>query len=452
MSAISEPWYRQLTRYQWWVLIVATLGWLFDTMDQRLFVLARSRALEELLGAQASPADVRFYGSIATAMMLIGWATGGLIFGTLGDRLGRAKTLMLTVGTYSLFTGLSGLSLSWWDFTLYRFLTGLGVGGAFAAAVTLVAEEMPDRARPHALGLLQALSAVGNITGSLVGFALLPVSVHLGWNLLPDGALHGWRLMFAVGVLPAILVVLIITTIREPQAWVAARQAAREAALAGKPVTKLGSWREMWADPRWRRNTLVGVWFVLVGAVGLWAIGFWSPELIRGNVLAQATKEHQDRVSSIATALQDVGAFFGILAFTWITAHIGRRKAFALSFILAFLVTSAIFGLMNREWQIYIATPLLGFATLAPFGGYAIYLPELYPTRLRSTGTGFCYNVARYLTAAGVFFMGSLTVLFASLGFQEPFRWATVSVAFIYLGGLAALPAAPETKDQPLPE
>jgi MFS family permease len=452
MNLPQQRWYSELNRYQWWVLVVATLGWLFDTMDQRLFVLARSRALEELLGAQATPESVKYLGSIATAMMLIGWATGGLIFGTLGDRLGRVKTLMLTVGTYSLFTGLSGLSLSPWDFILYRFLTGLGVGGAFGAAVTLVAEEMPTRARPHALGSLQALSAVGNIVGSLVGLVLLPVTIQMGWAALADGAIHGWRLMFFVGALPALLVVLIMTTLREPQAWVAARQAAREAALRGEPTVKLGSWQEMWSDRRWRNNTLIGVWLVLVGAVGLWAIGFWSPELIRGHVLAQYTKEYQDRVSSIATALQDVGAFFGVMAYTWITAHIGRRKAFALSFLLAFLVTAGIFGFMNQEWQIYLATPLLGFATLAPFGGYAIYLPELYPTRLRSTGTGFCYNVARYLTAAGVFFMGSLTVLFASLGFEEPFRWATVSVALIYLGGLAVLPIAPETKDQPLPE
>ncbi len=451
MSA-QQRWYRELSFYQWWVLIVATLGWLFDTMDQRLFVLARSRALEELLGPQATPDNVSFFSSVATAVMLLGWATGGLIFGTIGDRIGRAKTLMLTVGTYSLFTGLSGLSLSWWDFTLYRFLTGLGVGGAFAAAVTLVAEEMPARARPQALGLLQALSAIGNIAGSLIGFLLLPVTLQVAWPAVPEGQWHGWRLMFAVGMVPAVLVVLVMFTIREPEAWVAAREAAKKTSRSFGGGLHLGSWGEMWSDSRWRRNTLVGVWLVLVGAVGLWAIGFWSPELIRGHILAHAPKEHQDRVSSLATALQDVGAFFGILAYTWITAHIGRRRAFALSFVLAFVVTLMIFGFMNQEWQIYVATPLLGFATLAPFGGYAIYLPELYPTRLRATGTGFCYNVARYLTALGVFFMGSLTVLFASFGVSEPFRWATVSVAFIYLGGLLALPAAPETRDQLLPE
>ena len=107
---------------------------------------------------------------------------------------------------------------------------------------------------------------------------------------------------------------------------------------------------------------------------------------------------------------------------------------------------------MNREWQIYLLTPLIGFATLSVFGGYAIYLPELFPTRLRSTGTSLCYNAARYLTAVGVLAMGSLNVFFGRMGLAEPFRWATCTVAFIFLAGIAVLPFAPETKGQPLPE
>ena len=151
-------------------------------------------------------------------------------------------------------------------------------------------------------------------------------------------------------------------------------------------------------------------------------------------------------------ALQDVGAFFGMIAFTALTARIGRRKTFGLSFLACFVVVFGVFGFMNQEWQIYFLVPLVGFATLTVFGGYAIYLPELFPTRLRSTGTSLCYNAARYLTAIGVFTMGSLTLLFTWLGFAEPFRWAACTVAFIFLAGIAVLPFAPETKGQPLPE
>ncbi len=143
-------WHKELTRYHWWVLIVASLGWLFDTMDQRIFVLSRGPAMSSLLPAGASAADVTFYSGLATAVFMAGWATGGFYFGILGDRWGRAKTMMLTILIYSAFTGLSALSQNRWDFMFYRFLTGLGVWGEFAAGVTLVAAVMPERARPHA--------------------------------------------------------------------------------------------------------------------------------------------------------------------------------------------------------------------------------------------------------------------------------------------------------------
>jgi MFS family permease len=461
VNPATTPWYRELTGYHWLVFIICTLAWMFDCLDQRFFVLARGRALEELLG---SADDVKWYGSVATSLLLIGWATGGLIFGVMGDRLGRAKTLMATITVYSLFTGLSAFSVSWWDFCLYRFLTGLGIGGAFAAAVTLIAEVMPSRARPHALGLLQAFSAIGNISGSLLGAWLFKQTIFLGWDMLPDGNFHGWRILFLVGTLPALLVVVVMLYIREPESWVAARDAARRGKAEGREV-KLGSWREMLGDPRWRKNLIVGVLLVTAGAVGLWAIGFWTPELIRDvlansvtaeqladRATAEQLKAHQDKVASYAMALQDVGAFFGMIAFTVITARIGRRKTFGLSFLACFVVVFGVFGFMDQEWQIYFLVPLVGFTTLTVFGGYAIYLPELFPTRLRSTGTSLCYNAARYLTAIGVFTMGSLTLLFNWLGFAEPFRWAACSVAFIFLAGIAVLPFAPETKGQPLPE
>jgi MFS family permease len=452
MMQKQMPWYREMSGYHWWILCVATMGWMFDTMDQRLFVLSRSRAVEDLLGPSATQAEVTFFGTVATALLLIGWATGGLIFGILGDRWGRAKTMFLAIFVYSIFTGLSALSVAWWDFALYRFLTGVGVGGEFAAGVSLVAEVMPAVARPHALGLLQAMSAVGNIMGSLIGLVLLPVTLPWGWAALGIEAFPGWRLMFLVGVAPALIFVFFMRHVKEPEAWVAAKQAAKEAAGAQAAHQELGSWRELLGDRRWRHNTLIGVTLVLAGAIGLWGVGFWSPELIRGNVLADAPKQHQDRVASIATALQDVGAFLGILVFTWLTARLGRRGAFGLSFLLALGVTTTVFGAMTEEWQIYWMIPLMGFATLSVFGGYAIYLPELFPTRLRSTGTGFCYNVARYLTAVGLFVLGFLALFYEWLGVAAPFRWAAVTVASIYVLGLVILPFAPETKGKPLPE
>src|SRR5919201_291006 len=172
VSLPGGPWWRELNSYHWFVFVVAALGWLFDCLDQQLFMLARAPAISELLHLPPSHQDTKTWSGVATMIFMIGWATGGIIFGILGDRIGRARTMVMTILLYSLFTGLSALSFGVWDFSLYRFLTGLGVGGQFAVGVSLVAEVMPDRARPHALGWLQALSAIGNVTAALIAMAV----------------------------------------------------------------------------------------------------------------------------------------------------------------------------------------------------------------------------------------------------------------------------------------
>ncbi len=427
----SGPWYRGMTGYHWWVLIVASLGWLFDTMDQRIFVLARGPALEELLPAGTSASEVTWYGGVATAVFMLGWATGGFVFGIVGDRWGRAKTMLLTILIYSAFTGLSALSVSWVDFTLYRFLTGLGVGGEFAAGVALVAEVMPARARAHALGLLQALSAVGNILGSAISFVVLPL---------------GWRYLFMVGVFPSLLVAAVRRKLKEPEVWRKVREAGGE-----QLRSQLGSVGELFRVPRWRRHTLVGLTLAISGVIGLWGIGFWSPELIR-EALADVSAETRSWYVSMGTLLQDVGAFGGIFAFTLLTARVGRRPAFVVAFLLGLAATIWTFGWLESPAQVLWMVPLLGFCNLMVFGGYSIYFPELYPTHLRSTGVGFCYNVGRIIAAVGPLTLGTLTVLFEEAGFASPFRSAAISLAGIYLVGICVLPVAPETRGRPLPE
>jgi MFS family permease len=418
-----------LTRYHWWVLIVASLGWLFDTMDQRIFVLVRQPAMEALLPRGA---DVKFLSGVATTVFMIGWAVGGLYFGMLSDRWGRAKAMMLAIIVYAGFTGLSAASQSKWDFMAYRFLTGLGVGGEFAAGVTLVAETMPVRARAHALGMLQALSAIGNIIGSGIGYFVLPA--------------YGWRAMFCIGVLPSLLVALIFNRIREPEAWLKARDAVRRG-----EKKQMGAVQDLFSDMRWRRHTFIGLTLAIAGVVGLWGIGFWSPELIR-EALSSLTKEARDRYAALGTLLQDVGAFFGISAFTLVTARFGRRPTFVFFFILAMAATVMTFGLLRQPSDIFWMIPILGFCNLSIFGGYSIYLPELYPTRLRSTGVGFCYNVGRIVAALGPFTLVYLNSAYAHAGYQSPFRIAAITLSSIYLVGIAAVAFAPETKGKPLPE
>src|SRR3954463_1133555 len=167
--AAELPWWKHLNRYHWFVFAMACLAWLFDCLDQQLFLLARGSAMKFLLPVGT---DLKLYGGYATSVFVAGWATGGLIFGAVGDRIGRAKTLTLCVLIYSVCTGLSAFSKGWIDFAMYRFITGLGVGGVFGLAVALVADSLPDTARSSALGTLQALSAVGNVTAGLVSMGL----------------------------------------------------------------------------------------------------------------------------------------------------------------------------------------------------------------------------------------------------------------------------------------
>jgi MFS family permease len=435
-------WYRDLTSYQWLALATASLGWMFDCMAQQLFNIARKPAVRDLLGGGATDAVVSEQAGYSTMILMIGWALGGVIFGILGDRLGRVKTMTLTILLYSIFTGMSFFAVGLWDFNIYRFLCSLGVGGQFAVGVSLVAEVMPDRARPYALGMLQALSTVGNMAAGIVGITL--------GQMEQSGAIVGaWRYMFLLGAAPAPMALLVFKKLKEPEQWLKARAEKK----------RMGSFRDLLGEPRWRRNSIVGMLLAVAGVVGLWGIGFFSYDLLlpvlerafrAQGFSGQALAGKTTMWIGITSLLQNTGCFFGIHAFTYLTQRIGRKKAFAIGFIAAMLMTSFTFWQLREISQIFWMIPLMGFTQLALFGGYAIYLPELFPTRLRSTGTSFCYNVGRMLAAAGPLGLGLLT----SRVFQGPdaMRYAGITMSLVFLVGLAALPFAPETKGKPLPE
>ncbi|TWT81209.1 putative niacin/nicotinamide transporter NaiP [Planctomycetes bacterium CA13] len=424
-----------VTWYHWTVVIIAASAWAFDCMDGRLFVLAREPALTELLAGKVSdPAIIKTYLGYATTSLILGWATGGIIFGIMSDRVGRVKTMVVTLLIYSIFTGLSGVSVSWIDFVIYRFLVGLGIGGLFGAATTLVAESVPSSFRPIALGLLQVLSAMGNMAGSLVSLWIQPGAESSYFGL------SGWRVLFFVGILPSLLVVPIIFLLREPEAWLEMRATTRES----KGKLSAGSPTELFRDPRWRRNTLVGLTLGLAGMVGLWGIGFFSPELI-STALAGEPQSRIDSVRAWGTAIQDLGSFFGMITFTYVASFISRRLAFLGAFVLSFITTVYVFNNLNTATDAYWMLPIMGFAQLSLFAGYSIYFPELFPTRLRGVGVGFCYNTVRYLAAPAPILLGWMSTMLS-------FRTAAAIMAGVYLVGAVALIWAPETKDQPLPE
>ncbi len=493
----STPWYKELSRYHWFVLVVAALGWLFDCLDQQLFILARPAAMKDLVQATEgmSLKDLELArsnaGNYATSIFIAGWATGGLIFGMLGDRIGRAKTMLITILMYSLFTGLSALSKSWIDFSAYRFLTGLGVGGEFAVGVALVAEVMPNRARPYTLSLLQALSAFGNISAAFI---------NLGLGIAEEEGLVSspWRYMFMIGALPALLALFIRRRLKEPEQWVKvkAEQKAGDA--------QMGSYAELFRNPRWRKHAILGLLLGCSGVIGLWSVGFFAPDLIRSvqkkavtagvfdEQFATATAAKDDQklgfLDEIKTAQADpktakpmsegatelkakldrtvngrlsrwqsytsiainVGAFFGMFGFGALSQRIGRKPTFVIALLSAFVSTVSVFWFLEHFWQIWVMVPVMGFCQLSLFAGYAIYFPELFPTRLRTTGTSFCYNVGRFVAALGPIVKGMLEAAFVNT--PEPLRYAGVTMCLVFLIGLCVLPFLPETKGQPLPE
>jgi MFS family permease len=469
----GKSWWSQLDRYQRLVFVVATLAWLFDCLDQQLFNLARSPALDSLLTA-AQHEKKGFFVGLSTSVFVFGWATGGMIFGSLGDRYGRAKMLSVTVLLYSLATGLSALSTTFTDFAVYRFVTGLGVGGVFGLAVALVADTVPGEVRPRALGVLQSFSAVGNVAAGLIGLTI-------ALTAFGESPTY-WKWLFLIGALPAFLVATIQMRMKEPASWTESRDRAR---ASGQ---RSGSYRDLFGHAKWRKHALFGMVLSCAGVIGLWGIGVFSSDLV-GDIITYNFKERGVPLEEINKGKQfwmainllcfNLGAFAGMLVFTRVTEKVGRKKAFGMFFIGSLIVTVFVFqmiGKINGRFDILWMAPVMGFFHLSVFAGFSIYLPELFPTRLRATGISFCYNVGRYLAAFGPLTLGLLAanlakkaeataVLAAGSSASESalaaiksaakidaFRDAASWMCLIFLLGVVVLPFLPETKGQPLPK
>jgi MFS family permease len=268
-----------------------------------------------------------------------------------------------------------------------------------------------------------------------------------------------WKYMFLVGAIPAFLCVFIQIRLKEPEKWVQARAAGKAAGV------KFGSYSALLGDPRWRGSALLGMVLCISGVIGLWGIGFFSPELVGDVIRASLVKEgvpaaeiagRQQFWIGVNSIVQNLGAFVGMLLFTRLAQGLGRKKAFAIGYVAALVATVAYFQMFNGRNDIWMSA-IMGGCQLALFAGFAIYLPELFPTSLRSTGTSFCYNVGRFVAASGPFTLGALQAALKA-GATTPeaklaaFRNACSYMSCVFLLGLVALAFLPETRDRPLPE
>jgi SHS family sialic acid transporter-like MFS transporter len=489
---------------KWMALIAALLGWMFDGFEIGLFPLIGAPALQELLGDQPRYVADRWF-SVVIAVFLLGAATGGVLFGWLGDRIGRVRAMSLSILTYSIFTGLCGLATEAWHIAVLRFIASLGMGGEWALGVALVTEIWPDSSRALLAGLIGAAANVGFLTVGLLSLGLTSVLEQvrsaMGAVGLPDPWVQSllgnsaWRFLMIVGAVPALLVFLIRLFVPESQKWERERQrgatshwATRD--LLGVFVGALGAglivvlWSPLVSNTALRLlGTLVGIAIALVGfmypvsqylrraleagvvspdekrqtvrrmllgaalagvaLLGTWGALQWAPRW--AIELARGTPHvHAKEYTQVFSA---IGAIIGTIIAALMGGWLGRRPTYA-ALCIASLGSAVYLYMFNHSYdtKFLVSVLVAGGLTAAFYGWMPLYLPELFRTGVRATCQGFAYNFGRVLAAIGTLQTPTL------MGwFDNSFPAAGSALSCIYLIGALVIWLGPETKGKPLP-
>jgi MFS family permease len=430
--------------YQWTVLFAAWLGWGFDCFDGLLFNYVAPNCVPTLLhlpiGSLAAKAATLRWGGILTSLLLIGWATGGILFGQVADRIGRTRTLLLTMLLYALGTACCAAAPNIWALIGCRVAASLGIGGEWAAGAAMVAEVVPERRRVEAGALLYTSAPAGLFLATFANFQIAGVAL----KGTPETS---WRYVFLCGLIPAAVAFAVRLFVREPERW---RSAAERGA---RP--HLG---ELFS-PEHRAVTASGFLMALIALIGWWSINAFIPIVSTG--LAQATAKAEglpklgtlalvEHWKALATNVFNLGGLIGTLLTIPAAKAMGRRKMFAIYYALSAAAVLATFGLalpaLTRLYMYFF----IGVTVFGVFGSFTYYLPELFPTRLRGTGAGFCYNVGRFIAAIGPFLVG--TVASRGANSLDTAIRALFWVGAVPLVGavLALTPIVIETKDRQL--
>lgn len=455
-SPATDRWYHGITRYQWLVLVIASLGWIFDVFEGQIFVASMNEAMPSLVPADTSAGRVALYNNVALGAFLVGGALGGIVFGMLSDRFGRKRTMSWTILFYSVFTCVSALSQEWWHLAGFRFLVALGVGGEWAVASAMVAEVFPQRARAYVGSIFHASSVFGTYLAVIAATVLIGNPAIQTWAHglsshwiaeYVDPASLPWRLSFALGVFPALLIIWIRRALREPESW----QAARSVAVAQRD-RKMGDLGQIFRGELLRR-TLVGLTLAAVGLATFWGAHIYGKNMLRDAVEQSYTAASQEpadtvlkRWEMLGMLLVTTGGGLGLLAFGHVSQRLGRRRAFVLFQLCGLAGAVIVFQMLDGIAVLLAALPIFGFWTLGMHAGYAVYFPELFPTALRATGAGFCFNAGRFLAAPALFMVGWMQ---DSWSFSLPNAATIMSLLFIV--GIIAVTYAPETRGQELP-
>ncbi len=428
------PW--GMTGYQWAVVFAAWLGWGFDIIDALLFNYVAENCIPTLLklplGSDAAVAATRQYTGILTSILLLGWAVGGIFFGWLADKIGRTRTLLITIVLYSLGTALCAASPNVYFLMVCRVISSLGIGGEWAAGAAMVSEVVPRSRRVEAGALLYTSAPFGLVCAALINKLVAGL-----W--LPDHPEYSWRVVFLFGLLPAVAAALMRLILKEPETF--QQEGDRQPRL-----------RELFSPAMWPL-TRSGVLMAVTALLGWWALATFMPLFAGGLALQQAQVEGLEPASAArlsaewklqATYLFSLGGFLGTMLTVPLANRWGRRPMFGCYFAGSMLAVLATYGLpLSPQLKVWMQF-MIGLTVFGVFGSFTYYLPELFPTRLRATGSGFCYNIGRVITAFGPFLIGEVS-RGGIVSIQKTLFW----VFLVPLFGLLALPWVIETRPDP---
>ena len=441
-SVLHLPWYRSLNRDQWKVLIASNLGWTFDGFEIFALFLTVGFALRQLLDA-AQYAAIPQYAGYILACTVFGWATGGVIGGIIADYIGRKRTMMLAIIAYSLTTGLSAFAWDWESFAVLRFLVGVAIGSEWATGASIVSELWPDHSRGKGGGLLQCGAGIGGLLASGV------------WLLIGGTGPSAWRWMYLIGVLPAFVVLWIRRNIPESPRWERAderRRAARDLKRSGAALDSENvaltrfTVVDLFADRTVRRPLIGSLLMMFSVTFAFWGVSTFIPTYV-GSIAAKAGLS-APYYAGLAGFITSGCGIVGFIVLGFLADTIGRKPTAMLFYFMCLVLTPLVYlwGQSQDIGVVLFLVGVFGFFTLGIWAWAPVWLPELFPTRMRGTAVAFAFNAPRFISCTGPLIAGTLIVGLGGYGMA-----ATIIGLFFVLGVVAA-PFLPETRGQPLPE
>jgi len=437
--AISQPWYRSLNANQWKTVFASNLGWMFDGYETFALILVVGVALHDLL-LPAQFAQIPAFAGTVIGITLLGWGIGGVIGGVLADYIGRRRTMIFAILAYSITTGLSAFAWDWVSFALLRFLVGIAIGSEWSTGASLTAEVWPDNARGRGAGLMQC--------GLGIGFFLASFT----WLFVSGYGPGAWRIMFILGVIPALFTFWLRSGIPESQKWEHSNEKRKSAQAKKKSGAALSAedqhltrftFADLFADPEVRKITVIVFLMSLTTTVAWWGISTWVPPF----VAAAAGKAglSPQTWAAYAGMSYNVGAIIGYIGLGFLADRFGRKPIVMIFFAASLVLTFALYKWTTDVHLLLLVAAVNGFFTLGQYSWMSVWLPELFPTRMRATGMAFTFNSPRFIAFLGPLFAG---LLISQLG---GFSGMAVAFSFIYILGFVLVPFLPETKGKPLP-